>query len=53
MRLKISEMAGKNMLFFSGKLFTCLGVVMGYFSDLQRLNPGARHKVTLTSIQKR
>ena len=36
LKLKISENADLNGYYFSGKLYKCLNVVLGYFTDLIR-----------------
>ena len=37
MKLKISEITDINGLYFLGKLYKCIWMVLGYFHDLLRL----------------
>ena len=34
LKLKISENASPNFLFFTGRLYKCIRAVLSYFSDL-------------------
>ena len=38
MKLKVSEIAGHDGFYFSGKVGICLDMVLGYFPDLPRLS---------------
>ena len=43
LKLKISEIAGPNKLYFSVKLYKCLRMTLVYYSDL----PEARDEATI------